>query len=178
MLRIEGSRAPLTWAWVAAQACVVIEFIYPCIYWLAAAFRPEDAPRVQAFNDLGWLPFLGVVCTGMFQMVALAVLVLRDPRAQPLYPRWFAFFQLWCAVGVTFTAGIFLFKTGPLAWDGILGFWLPVTLYFVWLIVTTVLTAKAVERDDEALFSYDELSARMTTLERELALIKATQDIK
>ena len=67
---------------------------------------------------------------------------------------------------------------GPLAWDGILGFWLPVTLYFVWLIVTTVLTAKAVERDDEALYSYDELAERMTTLERELALIKATQDIK
>ena len=66
----------------------------------------------------------------------------------------------------------------PLAWDGILGFWLPVTLYFVWLIVTTVLTAQAVERDDEALYGYDELSARMTTLERELALIKATQDIK
>jgi hypothetical protein len=48
MLRIEGARAPLTWAWIAAQACVVIEFIYPCAFWLVAAFRPEDASRVRS----------------------------------------------------------------------------------------------------------------------------------
>jgi hypothetical protein len=65
-----------------------------------AAFRPEDAVRVQTFNDLGWLPFLGIVCTGMFQMVALAVITLRDACPDPVFPRWFAFFQLWCAAGV------------------------------------------------------------------------------
>ncbi|HEX9832292.1 MAG TPA: hypothetical protein VGA66_04250 [Mycobacterium sp.] len=47
MMRIEGSRAPLTWAWIAAQGCVVIEFVYPCTFWLVAAFRIEDETRVQ-----------------------------------------------------------------------------------------------------------------------------------
>jgi hypothetical protein len=54
MLRLEGPRTPLTWAWIAAQGCVVIEFVYPCTFWLVAAFRPEDAttnhtpPRTQS----------------------------------------------------------------------------------------------------------------------------------
>lgn len=148
MLRIEGARAPLVWAWVAAQGCVVIEFVYPCTFWLVAAFRTDDPSRVQTFNDLGWLPFLGIVCTGMFQMVALAVLTLRDRRPLPVFPRWFAYFQLWCAVGVGFTFGVYIFKTGPLAWNGILGFWIPVTFYFIWVVVTTLVTARAIKSDD------------------------------
>jgi hypothetical protein len=150
MLRIEGQRAPLVWGWIAAQGCVVIEFVYPCTFWLVAAFRPEDAPRVQTFNDLGWLPFLGIVCTGMFQMVALAVLALRDRRTAPVFPRWFAYFQLWCAVGVGLTFGVYIFKSGPLARNGILGFWVPVTVYFIWVIVTTIVTARAIGDDDES----------------------------
>jgi hypothetical protein len=169
MLRIEGARAPLVWGWAAAQGCVVIEFLYPCTFWLVAAFRPEDAVRVQTFNDLGWLPFLGIVCTGMFQMIALAVVTLRDARPIPVFPRWFAFFQLWCVVGVGLTFGVYLFKTGPLAWDGILGFWVAVTAYFAWVVVTTVMTARAI-RDDDGIDSTTDpsLMARISTLEKEV----------
>jgi hypothetical protein len=148
MLRIEGSRAPLMWAWVAAQGCVVIEFVYPCTFWLVAAFRPDDVSRVHTFDDLGWLPFLGIVCVGMFQMVALAVVTLRDQRAEPVYPRWFPYFQLWCALGVGLTFGVWIFKTGPLAWDGLIGFWIPVTVYFVWVVVTAVMTGRAINNDE------------------------------
>ena len=148
MLRIEGARAPLAWAWVAAQGCVVIEFVYPCTFWLVAAFRTDYPTRVQTFNDLGWLPFLGIVCTGIFQMVALAALTLRDQRPVPVFPRWFAYFQLWCAVGVGLTFGVYIVKTGPLAWNGILGFWIPVSFYFLWVVVTTLVTARAIKNDD------------------------------
>lgn len=145
--RIEGANGPLLWAWIAAQACIVIEFIYPCAFWCVAAFRPEDAERVQMFNDLGWLPFLGIVSTAMFQMVALAIATLRDTRAVPLFPRWFAYFQLWCAVGVSPAGGIYIFKTGPLAWNGVLAFWVPVTVAAVWLLVTTAMTVRAIKRE-------------------------------
>src|SRR5206468_7592267 len=57
--RIEGRHGTLVWAWIAAQACIVIEFIYPCAFWAVAAFRLDDPSRVQAFNDLAWLPYLG-----------------------------------------------------------------------------------------------------------------------
>ncbi|BBY80208.1 hypothetical protein H7I53_15585 [Mycolicibacterium pulveris] len=168
MLRIEGSRAPLVWAWIAAQGCVVIEFVYPCTFWLVAAFRTEDSSRVLTFNDLGWLPFLGVVCTGMFQMVALAVLTLRDRRPDPVFPRWFAYFQLWCAVGVGCTFGVYIFKSGPLAFNGVLGFWVPVCVYFIWVVTTTLVTARAINNDDGA-DTHVALAERITVVENLLA---------
>ena len=173
MLRIEGARSPLVWGWIAAQGCVVIEFVYPCTFWLVAAFRPEDATRVQTFNDLAWLPFLGIVCTGMFQMVALAVVTLRDRRPEPVFPRWFAYFQLWCAIGVGLTFGVYIFKTGPLAWNGILGFWVPVTFYFIWVVVTTVVTVRAIHDDLEWPKSEVDILQRISTIEAELAELRA-----
>ena len=173
MLRLEGPRAPLTWAWIAAQGCVVIEFVYPCAFWLVAAFRPDDVSRVQTFNDMGWLPFLGIVCTGMFQMVALAVATLRDQRAEPVYPRWFAYFQLWCALGVGLTFGVWIFKTGPLAWDGLIGFWIPVSVYFVWVLTTTVMTGRAINNDDESKPEQRTIADRVAALEAEIAAIRS-----
>lgn len=178
MLRMEGRRAPLTWAWIAAQGCVVIEFVYPCTFWLVAAFRPDDASRVQTFNDLGWLPFLGIVCTGMFQMVALAVLTLRDGRPEPVYPRWFGYFQLWCALGVGFTFGVWIFKTGPLAWNGLLGFWVPVSVYFVWVIVTTITTARAIRNDDESPPNEAAIAERVAALEAEIVSIRSLTEAR
>ncbi|WP_236977260.1 MULTISPECIES: hypothetical protein [Mycobacterium] len=172
MLRVEGSRAPLTWAWAAAQGCVVIEFVYPCAFWLVAAFRPDDASRVQTFHDLGWLPFLGIVCTGMFQMVALAVITLGDRRVEPVYPRWFAYFQLWCVLGVGLTFGVWIFKSGPLAWDGLLGFWTPVIAYFVWVVVTTILTGRAIVNDDQPHPGGHTLADRVALLEAELTALR------
>jgi hypothetical protein len=163
----------LVWGWIAAQGCVVIEFVYPCAFWLVAAFRPEDANRVQTFNDLAWLPFLGIVCTGMFQMVALAVVTLRDRRPEPVFPRWFAYFQLWCAIGVGLTFGVYIFKTGPLAWNGILGFWVPVTFYFIWVVVTTVVTVRAIHHDRERLAPEVDILQRISTIEAELAELRA-----
>jgi len=167
-------RAPLTWAWIAAQGCVVIEFVYPCTFWLVAAFRPEDAPRVQTFNDLGWLPFLGIVCTGMFQMVALALVTLRDRRSDPVYPRWFAYFQLWCALGVGLTFGVWIFKTGPLAWNGLVGFWIPVTFYFIWVIGTTIMTGRAIKNDNESEPGRGPIADRVAALEAEIVAMRST----
>jgi len=174
MRRIEGRNGPLVWAWIAAQGCLVIEFIYPCAFWCVAAFRTDDPARVQMFNDLAWLPFLGIVATGMFQMVALAVVTLKDRRPEPVFPRWFAYLQLWCAVGLAPAGGIYLFKTGPLAWDGILAYWVPITVAFVWLLVTTGMTARAIRREAlEPLADDPDLHGRVAAVEAELASVRS-----
>jgi hypothetical protein len=172
MLRVEGPRSPLVWSWVAAQGCVFIEFVYPCTFWLVAAFRPEDASRVQTFNDLGWLPFLGIVCSGIVQMISLAVVTFRDRSPQRVFPQWFGYFQLWCAISVALTFGVWIFHSGPLAWDGMVRFWIPVTGYFVWVVVTTVVTGRAIRNDVECDTSEPDIAQRLTTIETELAALR------
>jgi hypothetical protein len=176
MKRIEGRHAVLTWTWIAAQGCIVIEFIYPCAFWAVAAFRTGDPTRVQNFDDLAWLPFFGIVSTAIIQMIALGWLTLRDKREDPIYPRWFAYLQFWCAIGVIPAALVLAFHSGPFAWNGILAYWLGLTIAFVWLAATTVMTARAIKRmpdDDPAALDDDDLQARFTALEAEVASLRA-----
>jgi hypothetical protein len=145
--RLEGRYSPVTYLWVAATACITIEFLYPSMFWAVAAFRPDDAPEViRRFNDLAWMPWLGIVSTGCIQAIALGVLVLRDRRPEPIYPRWFGYFQIWAALGLSPATLLIFFKTGPMAWDGIITFWLPVVTALAWLVLTTELTARAIKR--------------------------------
>ena len=155
MKRIEGRFSPLVYAQIAAAACLAIEFIYPCAWWGLAAFRPTDDPEIiQRLNDLAWLAFLGIVSTGMVQAFMLAILTLSDTRADPVYPRWFGYLNLWCGT-LFFPAGlIFFFKDGPFAWNGILAWWVALTAFTIWMIAVTAMTAKAIKAqgdDDEAI---------------------------
>jgi hypothetical protein len=36
------------------------------------------------------------------------------------------------------------FKTGPFAWNGVFSWWLPATDFFLWFLVMTVLTTRAI----------------------------------
>lgn len=178
--RIDGRRSVWLWAWVMAQACLVIEFMYPCAFWGVAAFRPENAFRVQLLNDLAWLPFLSIVSTVMFQAVALGVLTLGDERASPVFPRWFGYFQLWCAVGVVPGGFIYLFKTGPLAWDGVLAFWVSIVAGFAWMALTTLMTARAIKAEPDITLApagEDAIERRLATVEAELARLMSASDV-
>lgn len=169
--RLEGRYTPLAYGWVAATGCIVIEFLYPAMFWSAAAFRPEDNPElIRKFNDLAWLPWLGIISTGVFQAIALGVLVLLDKRPDPIYPRWFGYFQLWAALGLCPAEMDIFFKTGPLAWNGVITFWLPVFSAVAWLVLTSAMTARAVKRQPAAApDDLETLAERVAALEARLA---------
>ena len=63
------------------------------------------------------------------------VCVLIDKREQPIFPRWFGYFNIWAAT--MFTPGSFnvFFHTGPLAWNGVFAFYIPVAVFAVWCVV-------------------------------------------
>ena len=147
--RIEGRYSPVTYLQIAGAAAFTIEFVYPLMFWAVAAFRPDDsAELVRKFNDLAWLPFLGIVSTAIVQCIALAVVVIRDQREKPVFPRWFAYFNLWCATLFAPADMIFFFKHGPLAWNGLISFYLVFTIFTAWFVVVTVMTGRAVSAQE------------------------------
>ncbi|MGD9663540.1 MAG: hypothetical protein AB7U63_20045, partial [Porticoccaceae bacterium] len=42
---------------------------------------------------------------------------------------------------------IFFFKAGPFAWNGMIGFWIPLLDFFIWMVVMTVFLFKAVNQE-------------------------------
>lgn len=149
MGRIEGPVRALTYVQVIAGACTVLEFILPPLIWQTAAFRAErDPATVQMLNDLAWLPFLGITGTLIAQQLAIAVAALRDPRPDPVFPRWSAYVNLLTALGIVPASFIMFFKTGPLAWDGALAWWLVLVDYFAWMVTMGFVLHRAIAQQE------------------------------
>lgn len=134
MRRIEGEHSPLSWLQLGFGTLFVFEFILPCFVCLAATYRPERSPEVtQALFDLCWLMFVGVVSTAVVQCAAIAIAIMGDHRAEPIFPRWVGLFNVWTAIIFSLGGVIVFFKHGPLAWNGLFTFWIPLSIYGGWL---------------------------------------------
>ena len=109
-------------------AGLMVLTFYPAIWWLVAAFRPERAPDlIHLLNDMGWLQFIGGVSMYDAMPLAMIIATLCDKSPNPVFPRWFAFYNIWTMVVVFPDMLLFFFHTGPFAWNGLFGFWLPLS---------------------------------------------------
>jgi hypothetical protein len=168
MKRIEGVRPVMAYTQLALGALATIEFVIPYVFMLVSTYRADQDPDVtRALYDTGWFFFLGVISTFVLQLVLFGVAVLIDRRAQPIFPRWLGYVNIWLAL--TFTPASFLvfFKAGPLAWNGVLVWWVPLFAFLVWFLPNFVCLLRAVDADDGL------PTARETRLEREVAELRA-----
>jgi hypothetical protein len=146
MKRIEGDFSPLAYLQMTAGSLAVLEFIFPTMVWQAAAFRPERSAEIlQTLNDVGWLPFLGIVSTAIVQGIAIGLAILQDERENPIFPRWAGYFNIWMISMLAPGGIIVFFKSGPLAWNGLIGFWLLLLAYMSWIVVDTVLLLRTAD---------------------------------
>ncbi|MCX2930069.1 hypothetical protein ORI20_07280 [Mycobacterium sp. CVI_P3] len=152
--RSVGAASPLATAQTLVAACLILEFIFPQMIWQAGAFRAERSPDlVQLCYDMGWLMYIGVVGTAIVQMLLCGVAILQDRRPAPLVPRWAAYVCFWSAIGVAGGSFCVFTRTGPLAWNGLIAFWLLAVAFFVWMLTmsTMMLRASRIHEEDSHL---------------------------
>lgn len=153
MRRIEGEYPALSMIQFACGVLLSLEFIYLIFFWQAAVFRLDRSPElVQLLNDMAWIPYIGLSVTVCMQAAAIGFATLIDSRTDRVFPRWFGYFQIWAAV--FFLPGTFnvFFHDGPLAWNGLVAFYLPIGVYVAWNVITPIvlfaaLRQQAVEED-------------------------------
>ena len=157
MLRIERSRPILAYTQLALGALATVEFVIPYVFMLVSTYREGQDPGVtQALFDISWFFFLGVISTFVLQLAIFGVAVLTDARAEPIFPRWLGYLNLWLSLMFTPASFLVFFKTGPLAWNGAFVWWVPVTAFLLWFFPNFVCLLRAVDRDDEEPFAVDE----------------------
>lgn len=148
--RVEGRFTPLADVQLILGGLLAIEFIIPLIVWQAAAYRPlESVVMTHRLNDLAWILFIGVVSTAVLQAATIGIAILLDTRERPVFPRWLGYFNLWTAL--LFVPGGFcvFFKSGPLAWNGLLSLYMPLAAFTAWMVIMTWAVLIAVDRSDE-----------------------------
>jgi hypothetical protein len=149
MRRIEGGFRVLTILQFIMGALLVLEFILFLMFWQVGAFRAERSDEsIQLINDLGWIPFLGLTSTAVIQGFTLGAIILGDKRATPIIPRWAGYVNIlvaMCTVPGSFNS---LFKTGPLAWTGVLTFYIPMFVFMLYYAANTYVVLRAIRIEE------------------------------
>ncbi|PTU30463.1 hypothetical protein [Stenotrophobium rhamnosiphilum] len=143
MKRMAHRTPILAYCYLGCSTGGPVLFFLADLFWLMAAFRPERDPQLtQLFNDLAWVTFTGQVGFMVAQCVFLALAIFLDRQAKPIFQRWVAHFNLIIAAAVAPAAFVATALTGPLAWDGLLSFWVRNSAIALWLVVMAIVIGK------------------------------------
>ncbi len=150
--RIQGISRLAPYLQLGAGAIGVLTVMFPTMIFAIAAFRPERDPALtQLLNDVGWLIIIPAFPTFIVQFGGFAAGVLQDNSATPVFPRWSGFFNIWMAVLFVPGGFSFCFLTGPFAWNGLFAYWVAAGAFFVWLLVMSWLTLRAIAQEERGL---------------------------
>ena len=101
-------------------------------------------PTAEA-SALLWDDFdhLGPVRAVAEKVVAIAILYDRNE----IFPKWFAYVSIWQIITEVIATQMFVFPSGPFAWNGSIAFWWAVVVFSVWLGALIVLLRQAAARE-------------------------------
>ena len=117
------------------------------LFWLLAAFRPMRDPQLTLmFNDLAWVTFSSQVGFLIAQSVILALAIFLDRQARPVFKPWVAHFNLLIAVAMVPASFVGLAMAGPIAWDGLLTFWVRNVAIGLWIAVMGIVLGQVIHR--------------------------------
>jgi hypothetical protein len=137
----------LAYSYLAAAATGATLLAIADIFWLVAAFRPGRDPQLTLLlNDMAWLIFIAPVGMIIVQNLCLALAVVLDDQPRPIFPRWVAAFSILTGAAMAPAALAVVFRTGPLAWDGVVSFWLRIGAFALYLAVMFFVVRAAIRR--------------------------------
>ncbi|OBY29316.1 hypothetical protein ACT18_23710, partial [Mycolicibacter kumamotonensis] len=115
-------------------------------------YRLEQRPPeiTQALNDVFWLMFVGIVGTLVVQALVLTTATFIDRSDPPTFPRWFGYFNVWYALLAVPGGAVVIFNDGPLAWNGVFAFWIPLGVFSVWAIATSMVMLRSISAEEAA----------------------------
>jgi hypothetical protein len=147
-VRRMAHRTPiLSYSLIACAGGPPCLFLIANMFWLLGSFRPERSPELtQLLNDLAWVTFTVLVPYLIAQCLLLALAIYWDRQEQPVFKMWVAHFNILVAVALAPAAFTALAFSGPLAWDGLLSFWVKNIAIAAWIVVMGVVLGQTILR--------------------------------
>jgi hypothetical protein len=145
MKRMEGVSPVLPYAYLTALAVAGVPgCLFPGFVFALGAFRPEYSPQIQQMlYDLGFLSFVGSLGVFVIQYLMFAIAIFLDRRA--IFPKWLGYLTIWALVTELVAVPIWITRTGPFAWDGLLSFWLGTAIFVGWEFCMCVCLYRAIK---------------------------------
>src|ERR1700704_3854975 len=102
-------------------------------------------------HDAAWFLFLFSWPPFAVWVGAVGVVILRDRDQSPMFPRWSGYLSIWTAFLFIPAALMAFFKTGPMAYNGVLALYIPVFVFVVWVIAMTRVLLRIISSQERRL---------------------------
>ena len=147
--KTETGRPVLAYTQVVCLTLSEMVALLCAFFWGMASFRPgEISPEItMTLNDMGWLMFLIPWPPYSAWCIAVGIAILRDRSVNPVFPRWVAGLSFLTAFLFVPAFAPLFFKSGGFAYNGLLGMYLPLLIFFVWVEGVTYAMAKSLKRE-------------------------------
>ncbi|KAK9423227.1 putative Integral membrane protein [Seiridium unicorne] len=127
---------------LSSAAAGVWTFMLPGVVLCIASFRPDRPAEItQMLNEFFWIVALMPWPTFMVQNFAFVYAIILDGRSKPLFPKWLIPFNIIMPILFAFATGVHTEMSGPMAWNGVITFWIVGFTFVVQLIVDAVYLA-------------------------------------
>lgn len=111
---------------------------------LTAAFRPDRDPQLLGLlYDMGLLTFIGSLGCFSTQYLILAIAIFIDKNN--IFPKWMAYIAIWQIVTEIIAGLLFIFHTGPFAWNGSISFYQGTCIFVVYEVAMIYLLKRAID---------------------------------
>lgn len=147
MWRIEGNTPFWTIVQAMGGALTGWVFISTPVRLVLAGFRGIENPvALQSVVDSAWLDLTMTYVVTSVQYWAIGIVGLMDKRPNPLFPKWLCYVALSSGViWITYSA-IPWNRSGPLAWDGLIGLYVAFTAFLGTMVLLSAYMIMDVKR--------------------------------
>jgi hypothetical protein len=148
MERIEGPGGVLSKLEMLGGTITCAPLMVACAMWLTAAHEVHnlDPGVVHMLYWMGWLLIDLAYFVTSLQIAACSIVFMRDKRDKKLVPDavswwgWITFASFFVVSAIPFVT------TGPLAFNGVISFWIAFFTWFFWIPGLSYFIIKAVDR--------------------------------
>lgn len=118
-----------------------------CISLTVGAMRPDRDPKlISLLYDFGFLSFSGTMGIFLIGSVVWGIAILIDKNR--VFPKWFGYLNLCNALTEVVVAPCCIFKSGPLAWNGVIAFYINMVVFAAYTGVFIQLLRKLILREE------------------------------
>ena len=176
ILALIGSAVMLPWSLVIYIQMARIERGYPvlsllqlltgavgtCFMWMPpmlwgyAAFSIHRDPSVaMAFHELGWIFMVVPEVFWPIQLLSIVVIAFtkQEDDRYSAFPRWVGYLTALMAIEPIVEYGAIVFKNGPIAWNGLLSWYIPMALWGPWVLSVSISILRSLKHQDQLLKS-------------------------
>jgi hypothetical protein len=127
-------------------------FAFPPFLWGVAAYFVSRNPELTLLmHQMAWLCFVTPPTYFALQLIPIAVISLSSNNPPDCaFPRWLGYFTIFASISCSTGVMAMVFNTGPFAWNGILSFYMPLTIFCSWLICMVTAMFRAIGRQERA----------------------------